>query len=183
MRTITIHAGHNKSGKVACGASDYLDESKEARYIVKEVKKALRGKVKVVDCTVNNGTSQKDVLQKIVKKCNAVKRDMDISIHFNASNHSEKDGKSKGVECWEYENKGYYSVANRICYNISELGFYNRGVKISKSLYFLKNTNKPSLLIEVCFVDDEDDAILYKKKKKKVALAIADAIKKYYGLD
>ena len=84
MRTITIHAGHNKSGKVACGASDYLDESKEARYIVKEVKRALRGKVKVVDCTVNNGVSQKDVLQKIVKKCNAVKRDMDISIHFNA---------------------------------------------------------------------------------------------------
>ena len=180
MKTITIHAGHNKSGKVACGASDYLDESKEARYIVKEVKKALRWKVKVVDCTVNNSTSQKSVLQKIVRKCNANKRAIDISIHFNASNHSEKDGKSKGVECWIYKGGGLAEhLGNKICSRISDLGFCNRGVKISNTLYFLKNTTQTALLIEVCFVDDEDDAILYKQKKKDIAMAIVNAIKFY----
>ena len=30
---VTVHAGHNKNGKIACGASDYIDESKEARII------------------------------------------------------------------------------------------------------------------------------------------------------
>ena len=39
MKDITIHAGHNPSGKIACGASDYIDESTEARYIVKKLVK------------------------------------------------------------------------------------------------------------------------------------------------
>ncbi|RKI24644.1 N-acetylmuramoyl-L-alanine amidase, partial [bacterium D16-36] len=28
---VTAHAGHNRPGRIACGASDYLDESKETR--------------------------------------------------------------------------------------------------------------------------------------------------------
>ena len=32
---INVHAGHNPAGKIACGASDLLDESTEARKIVK----------------------------------------------------------------------------------------------------------------------------------------------------
>ena len=92
MKIITIHAGHNPKGKIACGASDYLDESTEARYIVKKVKALLKKKkITVYDCTVNNGDNQKDILQKIVAKCNSKKRDYDISIHFNASKHSVMD--------------------------------------------------------------------------------------------
>ena len=76
MKTITLHAGHNPKGKIACGASDYLDESTEARLMVKKVARLLKANgVKVYDCTVNNGKNQKDVLQKIVAKCNSKKRD------------------------------------------------------------------------------------------------------------
>ena len=34
IKAVTIHAGHNPRGKIACGASDYIDESTEARLIV-----------------------------------------------------------------------------------------------------------------------------------------------------
>lgn len=73
IRKVTVHAGHNPSGKIACGASDLLDESTEARWITRKVIKLLRKKgIKAVNCTVNNGTSQGDVLRKICDKCNAV---------------------------------------------------------------------------------------------------------------
>lgn len=181
-KIITIHAGHNPHGKISCGASDYISESKENRYILKEVKKLLKGKVKFYDTTVSNGKNQKDILQKIVNNCNSKKRDYDFSIHFNACRHSESDGLSKGVEVWQYSPSLEGDlIADRINKNISKLGFKNRGKKCSKQLYFLKNTNKKAFIIECCFVDDEDDAKLYLKKRKEVAKAIADAIIEYCG--
>ena len=59
---------------------------------------------------------------------------------------------------------------------MSKLGFKNRGIKINQGLYFLKHTNKPSLLIEVCFVDDKDDVKLYNSDKDAIAEAIVKAV-------
>lgn len=181
ITAITIHAGHNKSGKVACGASDYLDESHEARVIMRKVRRRLRlNGIKVYNCTVNDGTSRSDVLNKIVTKCNARTRDIDVSIHFNACSHSKSDGKTKGIEVWVKTTTGVRgTLAASICKGIADLGFTNRGVKTTNNLYFLNHTVQPALLIEVCFVDDEDDAKLYKKKRRKVAKAIATAIMNY----
>lgn len=175
---VTVHAGHNKNGKIACGASDYIDESKEARIICKKVIKLLkRNGVKAYNCTVNNGISQTDVLKKICRKCNAKDRQLDISIHFNAAYHSKSDGKTKGIEVVCLNKDGIKGdVASEVCAQISKIGFTNRGVKINKELYFLRHTVAPAILIEVCFVDDQDDAKLYKANKDAVAKAIAKAI-------
>lgn len=180
-KAVTIHAGHNKPGKVACGASDYIDESKEARIITRKVAKKLRNRgYKVYNCTVNNGTSQGDVLKKICTKCNSKSRVLDVSVHFNAITHAKEDGKTKGVEVWVYNRGGVAAeIGKEICSNIAKLGFTNRGVKESKTLYFLRNTTSKSLLIEVCFVDDQDDAKLYLAKKEQIATAIAKAIMEY----
>ena len=67
-------------------------------------------------------------------------------------------------------------VASEVCAQISKIGFTNRGVKINKELYFLRHTVAPAILIEVCFVDDQDDAKLYKANKNEVAKAIVKAI-------
>ena len=147
---VTVHAGHNKPGKIACGASDYLDESTEARIICRKVIRLLKKhRITAYNCTVNNGTCQYDVLKKICKKCNAKERQLDISIHFNACSHSKADGRT------------------------------NRGVKTESNLYFLNHTNRPAILIEVCFVDDQDDAKLYKQNKDAVAQAIVKAVLNY----
>ena len=178
---VTVHAGHNKNGKIACGASDYIDESKEARIICRKVIQLLRKKgITAYNCTVNNGTSQSDVLAKIVKKCNVKDRQLDISIHFNSSVHSPANGKTTGVEVLVYANTGMKAnVAKRICNQISKIGFTNRGVKVRTDLYVLKRTTAPALLVEVCFVSDQDDAKLYKANKNAVAQAIVKAILNY----
>lgn len=180
IRKVTVHGGHNPSGKIACGASDLLDESAENRYIAKRVIKLLKKNgVKAVNCTVNNGKSQSDVLRRICAKCNAVKdAGLHISIHFNSGINDQKgDGKTGGTEVWLTKNtsdKG--DTARRICHNMSKLGFTKRGVKTTNSLYFLNHTKAPAILVETCFVDDKDDYILYKKKRDLAAMAIASAV-------
>lgn len=178
---VTVHAGHNKQGRIACGASDYLDESTEARIICKKVIKLFKkNKIAAVNCTVNNGTCQYDVLKKICKKCNAKERQLDISIHFNACSHSKADGRTKGVEVLCRTTDGVRGdVARRICRQISMIGFRDRGVKTESDLYFLNHTNRPAILVEVCFVDDQDDARLYKQNKDAVAQAIVKAVLNY----
>ena len=180
IKKVTVHAGHNPSGKIACGASDLLDESTEARHIAKKVIKLLKKNgIKAVNCTVNNGTSQSDVLSKVCAKCNAVAdADLHISIHFNSGRNDKKgDGRTGGTEVLLTQNvadKG--DIAKRICNQIEKLGFTNRGVKVTSSLYFLNHTKAPAILVEVCFVDDKDDYMLYRADRIDVANAIVQAV-------
>lgn len=175
---ITIHAGHNPDGKVACGASDYLLESTEARRLAKKITPLLKAKgVNVKDITVNDGKSQQDILDRLVAKANKTPANLHVSIHFNASKHAKKDGKITGVEAYVYNKSGIaYKTALAVTQNIANTGFKNRGVKYGKHLMFLRKTKAPALLIEVCFVTDQDDAILYKQCRDKIAKAIAKAI-------
>lgn len=174
---INIHAGHNPEGKTACGAVGFLNESRENRIIKDKIISKLKAQGHIVyDCTVNNGTSQSDVLSKIVAKCNANTVDLDISIHFNSGiNDKAGNGKTTGTEVFVYSSTSKAKpYAQNIVNAIAALGFKNRGVKYSPSLYVLKKTKAPALLIECCFVDDKDDAAIY--NADKMAYAIVQGI-------
>ena len=174
---INIHAGHNPTRKVACGAIGLLDESTENRNVVKELKTILEAEGHTVyDCTCNNGTSVSDVISKIAAKSNSNNADLDVSVHFNSGvNDKLGNGKSTGVECLIYNtSNNKEAIANRICANIAQLNFKNRGVKIRTDLSILKKTKAPCILVECCFVDDFDDVKLY--NPKTMAKAIAQGI-------
>ena len=180
IKKVTVHGGHNPSGKIASGSIGILDESKEDRIITKKVITLLKKKgIAAVDCTVNDGTNQTDVLRKICAKCNAQSNvDLNISIHFNSGASDQKgNGKTTGTEVLLTANQSDKGdIAKRVCNQMKKLGFRSRGVKVNKNLYFLNRTKAPAILIEVCFVDDKDDAKLYKKDKDAVAEAIVNAI-------
>ena len=178
-KAITLHAGHNPKGKIACGASDYIDESAQARIMRKKIQAELKKKgITAYNTTVNNGKNQNDILVRIVQKCNQKVRSFDVSLHFNAWMHSPKDGKTKGIEICVYDkDSDIAKVAAKICKQVSTAtGLANRGVKERKDLYFLKRTNKPAMLIEICFVDDQDDVKIYKANKDLIAKKIANVI-------
>lgn len=163
---ITVNAGHNPDGMTACGAVGLLKESTESRKIKDSVIEKLRilGHT-TYDSTISNGTSQMDILKKIVNICNSLNADLNISIHLNSGrNDYSGDGIAAGTEVWIYPgNEKSLEYAENVVNCLAELGFKNRGVKFSKSLYFLNKTNSTSILIEVCFVDDKDDVNLYNK--------------------
>lgn len=168
----SIHAGHNPDGLVASGAAGYMKESVENRKIVNYIMSHVDEKEAVIcDVTVNDGKSQNDILQRLCQRMNNVMSEFNISIHLNA-------GCGTGVECWTYgESAEAGRLAKKICENISALGFRNRGVKQSKSLYILRHTVRPTIIVEVCFVDTERDYETYMQiGYEKVAEAIMEAL-------
>lgn len=168
-----ISAGHAAVGKGAVGAVGILNESVEDRRVKNEVIRLLRllGHT-VYDCTVDSGNASQ-ILSGIVQKCNQHKVDVDVSIHFNSgANDKSGNGKTTGTEVFIYDTKS--TVAKKYALDvvnaIERLGFRNRGVKTNSGLYFLKYTNAQAILIECCFVDDKDDALLYDYQKMAEAI-------------
>ena len=182
IKKVNVHGGHNPSNKVACGAKDLLDESKEDRKITKAIVKYLKkAGVTVYNCTVDNGTSKKDVLQKICAKCNQNGVDIDVSIHLNSGRNDHKgDKKLGGFEVWATEYTGVKKeVAQRAVANMKKLGFTPHGdpYKKTSGLYYLNHTKAKALLFEICFVDDKDDYLLYKTTgADKIGKSLAEAI-------
>ena len=153
LKTLNIHAGHNFN---VSGADGYFSETTESRNVKNAVISKLQSlDYKVYDCTDDSGKTQNENLKNIVSKCNDNTVDLDVSIHFNAS-----DGQGHGVEVLQYSDKTQ-AITQNICNAIAELGFKNRGVKERTDLYVLKKTKAPAILIECCFCDSEIDAGLY----------------------
>lgn len=175
IKTLTIHAGHNPDGKVGSGAVKYIKESTEARNVLKYLISLTQKECKVYDCTCNDGTSQSDILNKIIAKCNSYNSDLNVSVHFNS-------GGGRGVEVLVYNlnDKETVEIASRICEKITKTyhakgdkSFKNRGVKEKKTLAFLRRTKAKSLLIECCFVDTDDTK---NYNVKEMAIDIAEGI-------
>lgn len=182
MAVYNIHAGHNPAGKIACGASDLLDESKEDRKIAKAIIKYLKkAGATTYNCSVSNGRSQADVLKKICAKCNKHSVNFDGSVHLNSGRNDHKgDKKLGGFEVWATAFTGVKKeVAERAVRNMKKLGFTPHGdpYKTTSNLYYLNHTKAKALLFEICFVDDKDDYLLYKTVgADAIGKAIASAI-------
>lgn len=171
---IGVHAGHNPDGKVSCGAIGLIKESTEARKVKDEVIRLLKvAGHTVYDCTVNDGTSTSDIVNKQVKKSNAQPLDLTVSIHFNAgAGDSKGNGSTTGVEVLMTSIDGIKkTTGERICANVAKLGYKNRGNKKRTNLGFLNNTTAKAILVECCFVDDADDIKLYDYKTMGKAIA------------
>ena len=172
MGVYNVHGGHNF---IVPGAKGLLDETTEDRKVTARVISALRAAGHTVyDCTDDSGRTQGRNLANIVAKCNAHPVDLNISHHLNA-------GGGTGVEVWCYDEKTK-DIAAAICQNVSAaLGIPNRGVKYSKSLYVLRKTSGRAILVECCFVDNQNDASHWDADKCGDAIASAIAGKAVAG--
>ena len=166
---VVISSGH---GKHIRGASDILDEVDEARKLVNHVADLLHNMgVSVEIFHDDTSTSQNQNLETIVNFHNSRDRELDISVHFNAYQHTTK---AMGCEVLYTTQE---ELAGHVCGAIVEAGgFVNRGPKYRSDLYFLNQTEEPAILIETCFVDSETDAQLYRENFNDICQAIAEII-------
>lgn len=178
-----IHAGHAKDGNAFCGTVGYIKESTEARNVKDAIIKYLTmGGAVAYDCTVDKGTTQTNVIDKIVAKANAHKVNLDVSIHFNDGRIDKTDdGKFGGYEIyaysWNSSNKKHY--ATLICNKLKALGITPHGeaLKTNKDLRYLRTTSNEAILIEVCFAKDKTDTNWYNKVgADKIGKSIAEAL-------
>lgn len=148
---IGIDKGHSTWDKSPCGAVGLLNESKENRPVGDKVIQKLRALGHtVIDCSCNSASNVDEQLVAIVKKANAQKLDLFLSLHLNA-------GGGTGAEIYTTNTSGAKEEANRLIeIYCKRTGFRNRGHKFSE-LYVLRHTNAPAMLLEMCFVDTESD--------------------------
>jgi N-acetylmuramoyl-L-alanine amidase len=168
MSSVVISSGH---GLYVRGANGILDEVDEARKVADQIAEELR--LREVDVDVfhdDTSHSQNENLNTIVDFHNAADRDLDISVHFNAY---EQVSKPMGVEVLYLTQQ---PLAAAISAAIAGCGFINRGAKKRTDLFFLNNTDKPAVLLEICFVDSEADAELYREQFHNICDAIADVL-------
>ena len=166
---IGINCGHTKNG-AGSGAVGIINESEHARLVGHALMDLLRSAgVSVVDCTIDEANSQGEYLAAAVALANRQDLDLFISIHFNAS--ASHDG--RGVEVYTYKGRQYQDALD-VCVNLAGLGFADRGVKSGSGLYVIRKTKAKSMLIEVCFCDNQKDIDIYNAAGG--ADGIADAI-------
>ena len=165
---IVMSSGHSTKCQ---GAVGILNEVKEATRVVDRTAELLRKRG--VDCKTfhdTSSTSQNENLHKITDYHNAQKRDLDVSVHFNANVETTSP---MGTEClWVTQE----TLADHVANTIATCGFKNRGAKYRSDLWFLNQTMMPSILIEVCFVDSSADADLYLSDFAAVCEAIANVL-------
>lgn len=116
------------------------------------------------------GTSNDTSLARRVELANSWPADYFISIHVNASTNPS----ANGTEVLVYRQNTPASIlAEDILTQITQrLNTRNRGVKTNPSLYVLRRTKMPSVLVELAFITNTNDAMLLKNEQYDFAYAI-----------
>lgn len=112
-------------------------------------------------------------LSKRVNIGNKTSIDYFISIHRNAY----RPEKAKGVEVFLHKNAN--SRTRRLAFNIQQslvaIGFKDRGVK-NANFYVLRNTICPAILIELGFIDNSLDNLIFDGNWNKISESISQEI-------
>ena len=105
---------------------------------------------------------------------NAIGADFFVSIHRNSSPYPNQYA---GVETLVYSR---YGEAARLAANINiqlvQLGFEDLGVREQADLAVLRRTRMPAVLVEVGFINTDDDNRIFDQRLDEIAQAIADGI-------
>lgn len=167
---VYINAGHDR--KLDSGAVN-------PRLNLRECDAAYELSLRIQQYLEHNGIAvcvgQNDDLYVICDEANESGCDLFVSIHFNAFN-----GRASGTETLISGSVGSLMLGHCIQANLKAvLNLPNRGLKERPSLFVLRNTMMPAVLVEVCFIDNDNDWRRYETHWDDAAKAIATGIMQY----
>lgn len=127
------------------------------------------------------GTSNATSLQARVNDANSWGADYFISIHTNASENPA----ANGTEVYVYSrSSAAFPLAEDIQESIVEyMGTRDLGVKENPSLYVLRRTNMPALLVELAFITNTSDAELLRNDRYRFAYSIYKGMLEFFDID
>lgn len=170
MATVMIDAGHGgfDNGATFDGRAEKND--------------TLNLALAVGNILANSGidvlyTRTSDIYQSPNEKAGIANRsgaDYLISLHRNSS---PQPNTYSGVQTLVYQNSGIPALfAENINRELEQVGFANLGVEERPNLAVLRGTNMPSALVEVGFINTDQDNQLFDLKFPEIAQAIANGI-------
>lgn len=126
------------------------------------------------------GTSNATSLSARVNAANAWPADYFISIHSNASTNPSVNGS----EVYVYRDSGpAYDLAGEVLEAmVAEVGTKNNGVRVNPSLYVLRRTQMPAILVELGYITNASDAEKLSNMQEEFAEGIYRGLLNYLGL-
>ena len=183
---IFIDQGHNPSG-INAGAEGNGLREQDITYMVGiylynilNADPRFEARVSRPTPETSLGYSNTSSLAERVRMANTWPANYFLSIHCNASDNPA----ANGTECYVYENytQSYYLGEHILLSIVDRLGTFNNGVRLNPSLYVLRNTNMPSVLIELAYITNYEDAVKLDTRQYDFAYAIYDGLLEYFGL-
>ena len=143
----------------------------------------VKGYLEAAGCEVwmlqsDNLAGETPDLPCVVDTANGWPADIVVSLHCNAAN-----GCARGTETLVYANEGE-SAQLAACIQsqiVDSLGTIDRGVKERPMLIVLNSTDMPAVLVEMAFVDNDEDAQILTERADEMARAIARGITDFEG--
>lgn len=176
MFKVYIDLGHGGNDSGALNkARNVLEKN-----VVLEVGKLVDSKLRKcgLDVKLSRTNDITKSLQQRTNEANAWGADCLVSIHVNDADNR----KAKGLETYCYKLK-YRKLADCIQEECVKAGLYtqNRGVK-EGNLHMVRESKMPAALIELFFINNEEDINKMLNKKEEFATAIATGICKFLGV-
>ena len=180
---VSISSGH---GLHVSGAIGLINESIENRRVTTRVSEILRSaKIQVNEIHDNVSRNAKDNVNWLIREHNRTTRDLDVQIHFNSTSSGAVEDRAIGVEAlYRTGNAETRTIAGRVARAIAESsGLLLRhqwrdvaGTVPVTGIGFLNNTDRPAVLIEVCFVVSRVDVRIYQEHFENICQAIAASV-------
>lgn len=127
------------------------------------------------------GTNNTTSLAERVRLANEWPADYFISIHANANVNPNINGTE--VYIYQYNTQANW-LAQDILDEIVELTDLNdNGVRVNQSLYVLRRTNMPALLVEMGYLTNYHDAMILRDQQWDIAYGIYLGILRYFGIE
>ncbi len=126
------------------------------------------------------GYSNSSSLQQRVDMAAAWGADYFLSLHVNANVNPAINGTEAYV--YRTDSEAYYMGQDIVNEIVRRLGTKNNGVFVRPSLYVLRRTSMPAVLIELAYISNYEDAMLLSTEQYPFAYAIYVGLLNYFGL-
>lgn len=115
-----------------------------------------------------------------VTAANSWPADYFISIHVNANENPAINGSE--VYVYEIGSQSYYLGQDILAEIVRRVGTMYNGVRANPSLYVLRNTNMPSVLVELAYITNYEDSVKLRDDQYQFAYGIYVGLLNYLGL-
>lgn len=183
---IFIDQGHNPTGYHNTGASGFgLNEQditfQVGIYLAELLNSDPRFEARLSRPTPTTvlGTNNATSLAERVRMANSWPANYFISIHTNANVNPAING----TEVYIYR---FYTQANWLAEQVMDgiveaVGTRNNGIRTNPSLYVLRRTRMPAILVELAYISNSADADKLRNNQYLFAQGIFNGIMRYFG--
>lgn len=183
---IFIDQGHNPTGYHNTGArgNGLIEEDityQVGVYLANLLENDQRFDVRLSRPTSTTvlGTTNASSLAERVRLANSWPADYFISIHANANVNPAINGAE--VYVYQQFTQAYWLAQQVMEELVRHTGLKNNGIRVNRSLYVLRRTNMPSILVEMGYLTNSRDAEIIRTKQYQIAYGIYRGILDYFG--